>query len=237
MAKHVVIILVVVHLLALFVGGPAWLYASGRLSEARLWEVVDIFRKTIEQEEADRLAAEKEIAEQERRARTAARLERVGDGLTRIDNRLAMQKLADEVAMQRVARLERTIQDLRRTLDARMEQVREAKAALDVEREAFEKAKQAYMDRMTDEHFQQAVALYENVPSKQAKEMFMQLIERGGQEQVVDYLIAMQQRKAAAVLKQFKEEDEAPIVTALLERLRVRGVEFIDERLASREGS
>ena len=53
--------------------------------------------------------------------------------------------------------------------------------------------------------------------------MFQQLIQQNQTDQVVDYLDAMQVRKAAKVLGQFQSPSEITQATMLLQKLRLRG--------------
>ena len=74
--------------------------------------------------------------------------------------------------------------------------------------------------------------MYEKIQAKQAKAMMTQLVALGqaGEIQVVDYLAAMNERKAAEILGQFKDEREIPLATRLIERLRTRGIDPLPDR-------
>ena len=52
----------------------------------------------------------------------------------------------------------------------------------------------------------------------------MELIKQGKQDEVVEYLAAMQLRKSAAILDQFKADNEVPVAAQLLEASRTRGI-------------
>ena len=59
-------------------------------------------------------------------------------------------------------------------------------------------------------------------PPKQAKAVFQELLTAGGEKQVVSYLSAMEERKAAKVLKEFKLPNEIDQAAMLIEQLRQR---------------
>ena len=68
------------------------------------------------------------------------------------------------------------------------------------------------------------MTLLQSQKPKQAKAILQTLLTEGHQDQVVDYLAAMQERKAAKVLAAFKTPQEVVQATALVEALRQRGM-------------
>lgn len=216
--------LLVIHVIAgiAFMG---WLRASGRLNRDRVHRVVEIFRPTIAQERADRKLAEKVEAEAKEQAAALARLEEVADGPTTVADRLATDQQARELSLRKIERLQREIRDLTRNMEFARQQIGAQKADIDRERAAFEAYRQREIALKADDEFQRAVQTYEGLKPKQAKVMFQELIGRGEMDKVVDYLAAMQLRKSAAVLGEFKADDEVAQAAELVERLRGRGIE------------
>lgn len=214
-----------------------WLASTGRLSSDRWERMQAMFSQTVEEELAQRAAEEAAAAEEEAKRQEAARLEAVSKGTMEIPDRILARQEVEAVTMALVERLKADNIALRRLLDNLQNRLETEKLALDAEREAFEEAKQAFLDRMEDEQFRKTVELYENVRAKQARLMFHELISRGKEDQVVDYLMAMDGRKAAGILKEFKDGQDIPVVTSLLEKLRQRGAEFIDEQVGAGPGS
>lgn len=216
--------LLVIHVIAgiAFMG---WLRASGRLNRDRVHRVVEIFRPTIAQERADRKLAEKVEAEAKEQAAALARLEEVADGPTTVADRLATDQQARELSLRKIERLQREIRDLTRNMEFARQQIGAQKADIDRERAAFEAYRQREIALKADDEFQRAVQTYEGLKPKQAKVMFQELIGRGEKDKVVDYLAAMQLRKSAAVLGEFKADDEVAQAAELVERLRGRGIE------------
>ena len=78
-----------------------------------------------------------------------------------------------------------------------------------------------------DEDFKNAVKMVEQLKPKQAKDLFVNLINQQQVGQVTEYLAAMNLRKAGSVLKEFKEPAEIAMATDLIERLRQRGVNLL----------
>jgi len=205
-------------------GFGVWLHADGRLSRERIEHVVELFSMTTAEEVA---AKEKDDLKKQRDdevAREAARLERVADGPAQLAQKIAEDQEKDEIALQRLERLKRDIQDLQRTNELARRLLTEERAKLESDRKAFTEALAAEQTKRDSEDFQQAVKMYEQLRAKQAKEMFQQLMTQSKTDQVLDYLAAMQIRKAAAVLKEFKTAPEVAQATELVQRLRERGV-------------
>ncbi|NJL32148.1 MAG: hypothetical protein HC898_11290 [Phycisphaerales bacterium] len=65
--------------------------------------------------------------------------------------------------------------------------------------------------------FKLALQMYEQVRPKQGKQMMQELIVKGQMDQVVEYMAAMQLRKAAAILKEFKTPPEVAMATELVQ--------------------
>lgn len=217
-------LLLVFHLLAAvaFVG---WMGASGRIDRQRLKTVVATFELTIdEQKRQEDQAAELE-KQLEQQAKQAARLEAVAAGPRTSEDRLAAATKADEIARLRLERIQRETGDIRRNVAEALVRLADQKADLDAERQAFQKLVAKQSGQLRDEAFEQAVQMVEQLKAKQAKQFFLQLMDQGQTDQVVQYLAAMQLRKAGAVLKQFKEDDEITQATVLLEMLRKRGID------------
>ncbi len=120
---------------------------------------------------------------------------------------------------QRAAALDRArreLMDRQRLADAAAEKLLEERAAFARERAAWEQEVAAARDRAQDEGFQQALALYQQIPAKQVKDIFLQLED----EVVLGYLREMDTRLAAKILKEFKTATETARARTILEQLR-----------------
>lgn len=230
-------LLLLLHALALaaFVG---WLKSSGRLDRTRLTHVKTIFVHTIADEKKQADEAAKTAEENKQKAIEAARLESVANnGPVSVADRLKADAQVDDIAMQRVERLQRDIADLRSQLVKAKDLLAKQKADLDAQRKSFEDEIKAETAKREDADFQQAVKTYEQLDPEQVKGMFQTLMQQGKTKDVVDYLASMQLRKAAAVLKEFKTPDEIVQATGLVQKLRDRGVDTTALRLAPAGGA
>ena len=228
-----ILIVLALHVVAA-AGFVGWLHTSGRLNEQRVKQVVDIFRITIE-EQAQKEAEAAALAEQTHKvAEHAARLEAVADGPRTMQDRLASELQADELAMHRFERMQRETEDLRSQIERAKTLISKQKAELQAQRADFEAFVKKQTDLQRDEDFQQAVQMYEQLRPKQVKEMFQQLLAQGQTEDVVQYLAAMQLRKAGKVLTEFKEGEEIAQATKLVELLKERGVYPLADAIVGR---
>lgn len=216
-----IILVLLVNALAL--GGLfGWLGATGRLDKERVREAVAVFSNTIREQEA--LEAEQAAAEQDaiEMAEQAMRMQQVAGGPVTPDELLESIRRVDETQQAMVKRREVEIQSLLRQLDLRQRRIEEKLAELNAKQQAFDEAVEAQIGEMEEEDFKEAVAMLEGIPAKQAKAVFQQMLRQGERDQVVSYLSAMEERKAAGVLKEFKQPNEVPQAAELIEQLRQR---------------
>ncbi len=220
---QVISILAILHLLMLGVG-VAWLSGSGRLNGDRVDQVVALFDQTIEADDAEDAAEavrQKKLAAAEaeaQRRRPDAEARREADRWAIEQHSLRLERLRDEI---------KQLDDTRRRAEANLERQRQQLAE---ERRLLDERVEKITSKTDDEGFKQAVGLYESLPAKQVKQQFMKMLENQvvvGQadslDQVVGYLKAMEPRKAASVLKEFKADQEIVWAVKLMERLRGLG--------------
>ncbi|MHC4910077.1 MAG: hypothetical protein ACYTF9_10185, partial [Planctomycetota bacterium] len=161
------------------------------------------------------------------REREAARVQ---DDADRLDPPMSSETTLRQRA--RLAELERHTSDrlskvseqLMDELEAQRRDIELEKQTLAADRAAWEADIEAERLQKTDEQFQQTVKLYESVPSKQAKQLLLNLVDAGQIDQAVTYLDAMAGRPAAGVIKALKSDAESKVATELLERLRTHGL-------------
>ena len=176
----------------------------------------------------------KELEEQSRQqALEIARLESVKDGPITLADRLVAEQQADELSVQRVQRLRRDIEDLRKQLRLAKQLLAKQHDELTAQRESFKQAVAREAKLKDDQDFQQTVKVYQQLKAKQVKQIFQQLLNQDRGDQVVEYLAAMQIRKAAAVIREFKSPAEVVQAADLLQSLRERGLDFSMEDLGT----
>jgi len=101
--------------------------------------------------------------------------------------------------------------------------IAKAKAQLAKDREDLERQRQDLSDKQQqatkladDKGFQDSLALYNTMPGKQVKTIFMSLDDMTVQQ----YLQAMAPRRAGAIIKEFKSPEETARIQKVLERMR-----------------
>ncbi|MFW5699167.1 MAG: hypothetical protein ACOCYN_04855 [Planctomycetota bacterium] len=215
--------------LLLLAGVVAWLGATGRLSRERVQQVVAIFEPTLEQQQQAEAEAARQAELDKQKQVEVARLEQAAQGSQTLQQRLAEQDTRSQMNALIVDRLKAESAAIRQRLEMSKQTVTQLTEQLEEQRAAMEAYVAQREAQRTDEDFQQAVAFYEQMKPKQAKASFLDLIGEGRSESVIDYLSAMQPRKAGAVMREFKDEQEIAIATDLLQQLRSRGIGGADE--------
>ncbi len=221
----------------LLAGGALWLWQSGRLDKARVKQTIALFNTTLAEEQAKVKDAAAAAAEAMRQKEEAVRLMAVSQGPRSPEDRIMADDRDEELLHQRLQRLERERQDLLRQIDMAKNALAKERKELDGQRGAFEKKLEDEKRKRSDEDFQLAVQMYEQVRPRQGKEMMQQLIAEGKTDQVVEYLAAMQLRKAAAILKEFKSPAEVAQAAELVQHLRKRGVDPLTRQTDSGSGA
>ncbi len=219
----VILTIILIHLLAA-AGGVAWLGLTNRLSTERLHKVKDIFALTIEDQKVKDEEQAKLDAEHLALQKEKDRMAEVADGPTSVTDRLQEDQMKRDIVLAKVQRLQREMEDMNRNLEFAKAQLAKEKKQLDADRLAFEKAKEDMETQRLDADFERVVESYSSIKPRLAKQAFMELIKQGKQDEVVEYLAAMQLRKSAAILDQFKADEEVPVAAQLLEALRTRGI-------------
>jgi len=215
------ILVLVINVLAL--GALAgWLGATGRLSKDRVREAVSVFNQSIEEQKALEAEAEKAAQEAQALAERALRMEQVAGGPVSPEARLASLQIVDEKKRALIERQKVEADALKHQLDAQRKLIESRIAELEEKQRLFEASVAAQIEQMQEDDFKEAIAMLEGIPPKQAKAVFQELLTSGDESQVVSYLSAMEERKAAKVLKEFKLPNEIDQAAMLIEQLRQR---------------
>lgn len=201
----------------------AWLAGTGRLSNERINAVREMFTTTVEQDDAAKKLEEAQRAQDEA---AAAQESFMREPPTPAEGEVADQQAVSNAAQQDLSRLTREAEDLRRTFARELAQIERAREQLRQERADFDALRARLAALEGSEQFEKAVALYQQIKPKQAKDMLQTLIDQGEMEQVVSYLNAMQVRTATRIIAEF---DDPGMAATLLERVRTRGLEVAAE--------
>ena len=204
-----------------------YLAGTHRLSGARIAAVKNVFAMTVEQQRAAEEQATGKANEAEDEAAKLARSS--GLGPVSAAESLAAQQERDEMMLRQLERTRREIEDLQRNLQLTRQRMEREKKELQTARDEAATRFDAIQKQLDDEGFRTAVQLYEQLPAKQVKQMFMTMVESQETEQVVAFLEAMEPRKAAGVLREFKAVHEVPRAVELMERLRARGSDLVKQ--------
>ncbi len=221
-ALAIVLLLNALGLLALL----AYLHSDGRLSTQRLRDATAVFALTLDQQEQQERAARQQAALEAEQALRREHVRRVAEGPVSTRDQIERDHKDEETALLQVQRMREEIRALQRQLEMARQAVARQEADHAAQKVAWEQSIAEELQRREDADFRTTVALYQQIKPKQARDMFLQLIAEGRSRQVVEYLAAMQQRKAAAILREFKAPEEIPVAADLLEQLRRRGTTF-----------
>lgn len=225
----------VLHVVAAlaFVG---WLAGTDRLDRDRVERVKAIFAMTVAEETAEEealaLAEAEAIAVTER----VAALDEKAAGVGSADERVEDDRTQHEIAMRKLEKTQSDVKALLRNLDFAQRKVEREREELQTKQALLDKRLKEIEQRANDKGFQNAIALYESLPPKQVKSMFLELIAGGDSDQVVAYMESMDPRKAGKVLQEFKSPDELKRATDLTERLRLRGSHLVSDAPAGAAG-
>ena len=119
----------------------------------------------------------------------------------------------------RMAQLERShreLLDLQNQVDLAQKKLDQDKKKLAADTAALAAREEQSRKLATDKGFQDTMALYESLPAKQVKTIFMSLND----DTVIQYLQAMEPRTAAKITREFKSSEEADRLTKILEKMR-----------------
>lgn len=203
-------------------GTVGWMGYTGRLSKERVQDAAAIFQTTLAEQEAQEAEAQQAEQDAAAMAERAFRMEQVAGGPVTPEERLANIQSVNDQQRAVLERKRQEAESLKRLLQTQMNMVETRVAELNANRKAFEDAVASQLEQMEDEDFREAVAMLEGLPPKQSKAVLQELLREGSQEQVVSYLSGMEERKAAAVLTEFKLPNEVAQAAELIEQLRQR---------------
>ncbi len=121
-----------------------------------------------------------------------------------------------EGQMAELDRKRRELEDLKRQIDLARDQTRIDRAKTEQAQKDLQ-TRQEMQDKLaTAKGFQDSLELYNVMPAKQVKTIFMTLSD----ETVQQYLQAMEPRSAAKIIKEFKAPEETARIQKVLERIR-----------------
>jgi flagellar motility protein MotE (MotC chaperone) len=129
-----------------------------------------------------------------------------------------------DAQMLELDRRQRELADLKRQVDLANQKLAADRTALEKREKDLTDREQAAQKLQNDTGFQNSLAIYNAMPSKQVKSIFMTL----GEATVQQYLTAMDTRTAGKIIKEFKTADETAFIQRVLERIRQAQVSVTD---------
>jgi flagellar motility protein MotE (MotC chaperone) len=129
-----------------------------------------------------------------------------------------------DAQMLELDRRQRELADLKRQVDLANQKLAADRTALEKREKDLTNREQAAQKLQNDTGFQNSLAIYNAMPSKQVKSIFMTL----GEPTVQQYLTAMDTRTAGKIIKEFKTADETAFIERVLERIRQAQVSVTD---------
>ena len=215
---YVLTITLALNFLAL-AGGIGWLYKQGQLNREKVMAIKEIiFPKMSE------VPTTQPIEEP-----TTQPIMRLEELLAKATGRSASEQVefiqhAFDTQMAVLDRRQRELLDLQRQVDLSKLQMSKDRGSLAQEKQSLDKQQQEATRLANDKGFQDSLLLYNTMPAKQVKTVFMGLDD----QTVMNYLEAMQPRSAAKIIKEFKSPEETERVQKILERMRLAQVSTKD---------
>jgi hypothetical protein len=200
----------------LVAGTVAYLHQTGRLTPAKVQEVKAVLFPPPAQPQA---ATQPAVAAVDpATTQPVLRLEHL---LAQQSGRPATEQIefirhSFDAQMAHLDRRQRELADLQRQVEAARQQLARDREQLGTERAALAAREEEAARLASDQGFQDSLELYNSLPPKQVKTIFMTLDDRT----VTQYLRAMQPRTAARVVKEFKTPDELARAQRVLELMR-----------------
>lgn len=208
---NVLVLTLAINFLAL-AGGAGWLYRAGHLDRQKIHAIKEMLfppplPSDVKLETASQPATQ-----------PSARLEEL---LARHTGRTASEQVefirhTFDAQMVQLDRRQRELDDLQNQVDLAREQMARDRAQLEQERQKLQNREQEATRLQTDQGFQDSLLLYQSMPPRQVKTIFMTL----GDDVVIAYLQAMPPRLASRILKEFKSPEEIGRIQSVLEKMR-----------------
>jgi hypothetical protein len=114
-------------------------------------------------------------------------------------------------------RRERQINDLQRQVELSRSQVERDRAALQAQEKALNDRMTQATKLASDQGFQDSLTLYNSLPAKQVKSIFLDLEDAT----MMSYLQAMEPRAASKIMKEFKSPEELKRIGSIMEQMRL----------------
>lgn len=207
----VIMLILAINFIALTVG-MVYLFQAGKLDRKKVEQIRQMVFATSQP--AKKPAADETAAATQPSLQLDTLLARES-GHTAAEQVQYIQRTFD-AQMSILDRRRQELIDLKHQVDLAQHKLSEDHAALVVEQNQLQQRETEASRLAADKGFQDSLALYEALPPKQVKDIFMTLDD----STVVRFLVAMDPLQASKILREFKAPAELTRVAALLERMR-----------------
>lgn len=208
-----IILMLAINFLAL-AGGAGWLWKGGHLGKDQVAKIKEILFPPPAKPEEVKL----DESTPDPSTQPSIKLEEM---LAKASGRSAIEQVefiqqAFDAQRSELDRRYRELQDLQRQVDIAKGQLSIDRTSHEAKEKSLAEQTQSQQKLAGDKGFQDSLALYQSMPGKQVKTVFMGLDD----ETMVRYLQAMQPRQASRIIKEFKTLDETARIQRVLERMR-----------------
>lgn len=200
-------------------GGVGWLVKSGRLNKKKFAEVKKIiFPATHPSTQPATLATDAESAGSVPTTEPSVRVDAL---LAQASGRSAVEQVeflhqSFDIEVAQLDRRQRELADVQQQVELAKVQLARDRQQLEQDRAALINQQQQQARQAADQGFQDSLQLYESLPPRQVKTLFMSMND----DDVVQYLRAMEPEQAAKIVKEFKTPEEADRIEKVLEKIR-----------------
>ena len=209
---NVIVLVLAINFIAL-AAGVGYLKQSGHLDKDRVLAIKDILFPAP--------AAQPAAATQPTANPTTQPMVRLEELLAQQSGRPASEQVefiqhTFDAQMAQIDRRQRELNDLQAQIDLAKGQLARDRSAVAQKEKTLTAREQEATKLESDKGFQDSLALYKSMPSKQVKSIFLAMDDRN----VAQFLQAMEPRAAAKIVKEFKSPEESQFIQKALQRLR-----------------
>ena len=208
-----VVLMLALNFLAL-AGGAGWLWKGGHLGKDQVARIKEILFPPPAKPDVVKL----DETTPGPSTQPSVKLEEL---LAKASGRSAIEQVefiqqAFDAQRSELDRRYRELQDMQRQVDIAKDQLSTDRTTHEAKEKKLAEQTQSQQKLAGDKGFQDSLSLYQSMPGKQVKTVFMGLDD----ETMVRYLQAMQPRQASRIIKEFKTPDETARIQRVLERMR-----------------
>lgn len=207
-------IISVANLLAI-IGFVGFLAGTDRLNRARIDEVRGILAPTITEvaqlEEEENADSEADTDEPD--------VDVANEG---VESRNKLIRTTEEILREKNIRAQQDLENMKRYVDRRLQDIESAQTKLDEERQEFDAEVKRVQALRADEQFQKVVNTFKGIGAEQQKALLDQYLAQGKDELALDILDALDKRTMQKLFKTYDAGPDVATATDLLERLKNR---------------